>query len=137
MEEDKKRLEALLRGTGDFELIVKLAKIFRHPNGRTASGYGRHFKGRNCRETPVSIREGPETTPSYNAMTDQTPFLVFFSCLYCKAVYYATQKREPSIVVGRFTCKSCNTTVQQWWGTQYSFTDWKGPLELRQPRRPN
>jgi hypothetical protein len=27
MEEDKKRLEALLRGTGDFELIVKLAKL--------------------------------------------------------------------------------------------------------------
>ena len=35
---------------------------------------------------------------SYKAMTDQTRLLVFFSCLFCKAVYYATQKRKPSAV---------------------------------------
>jgi hypothetical protein len=28
-------------------------------------------------------------------MADQTPLLVFFSCQACKAVFYATQKREP------------------------------------------
>jgi transposase-like protein len=58
---------------------------------------------------------------------------VFFSCLYCKAVYHATQILKPSLVVGRFTCKGCNTTVLRWWGTQYSYTGWTGPLDLRRP----
>jgi hypothetical protein len=62
-------------------------------------------------------------------MTNQIPLRVFFSCLACKAVYYATQKRKPSIDIGRFTCKRCKTTVHRWWGSQYSFTNWTGPLD--------
>jgi len=69
-------------------------------------------------------------------MADQTPLLVFFSCQACKAVFYATQKREPGAVIGCFACKKCNTTVLQWSGTQYSFTGWSGPLHLRRPRHP-
>jgi hypothetical protein len=61
-------------------------------------------------------------------MTNQTPLRVFFSCLSCEAVYYATQKRKPTIV-GRFACKRCKTKLHRWWGTQYSFTDWTGPLD--------
>jgi len=62
-------------------------------------------------------------------MMNQTPLRVFFSCLSCKAVYYATQKRKPSIEIGRFTCKRCRKTVHRWWGSQYSFTNWTGPLD--------
>jgi len=61
-------------------------------------------------------------------MTSQTPLRVFFSCLSCKAVYYATQEQKPSMDVGRFACKRCDTTVHQW-GSQYSFTNWTGPLD--------
>ena len=62
-------------------------------------------------------------------MTDQTPLRVFFSCLSCKAVYHATQKRKPSTDIGRFACRKCRTTVHQWWGSPYSFTNWTGPLD--------
>jgi hypothetical protein len=61
-------------------------------------------------------------------MTNQTPVRVFFSCQSCEAVYSATQQRKPSYV-GRFVCKRCKTTVHRWWGSQYSFTDWKGPFD--------
>ena len=64
-------------------------------------------------------------------MTNQTPLRVFFSCPSCEAVYAATQERKPSKYAGRFVCKECKTTVHRWWGSQYSFTDWIGPLNVR------
>jgi hypothetical protein len=36
-------------------------------------------------------------------MTNQTQFLVYFSCLFCEAIYGATQERKPSTNVGHFT----------------------------------
>ena len=60
---------------------------------------------------------------------NENPLRVFFSCLSCKAVYSAMQKRKPSIYAGRFVCKKCKTTVHKWWGSQYSFTNWRGPLD--------
>jgi transposase-like protein len=71
----------------------------------------------------------PGSKPKMEEHKKRLELRVFFSCPSCKAVYYATQKRKPSAVIGRFTCKSCNTTVHRWWGTQYSFTDWMGPLD--------
>lgn len=62
-------------------------------------------------------------------MTNHTTLRVFFSCLSCRAVYYATQRRRPSAEVGRFACKRCRRTVHRWWGSQYSFTNWTGPLD--------
>jgi hypothetical protein len=61
-------------------------------------------------------------------MTNQ--IRVYFSCLSCEAIYRATQDRKPSKFVGRFVCKRCKTTVHRWWGSQYSFSDWTGPLRL-------
>jgi transcription initiation factor IIE alpha subunit len=61
-------------------------------------------------------------------MTNQTPLRVFFSCLSCRAVYYTTQEQKQSTDVGRFACKRCDTTVHEW-GSQYSFTNWTGPLD--------
>ena len=66
-----------------------------------------------------------------NRMTDASEIRVYFSCPSCEAVYSATQKRKPGII-GRFTCKLCKKTVHRWWGTQYSFKDWRGPLDKRQ-----
>ena len=60
-------------------------------------------------------------------MDEASEIRVYFSCPSCDAVYSATQKRKPNII-GRFTCKLCQKTVHRWWGTQYSFKDWKGPL---------
>ena len=54
---------------------------------------------------------------------NENPLRVFFSCLLCKAVYAAMQERKPSICTGRFVCKKCKTTVCNWWGSQYSFTN--------------
>ena len=34
-------------------------------------------------------------------MINQTQLRVFFSCLSCKAIYHATQKRKPSVEIGR------------------------------------
>jgi transposase-like protein len=62
-------------------------------------------------------------------MTNQTSLRVYFSCLSCKAVYHATQRPRPSVATSRFACKSCRKTVHQWWGSQYSFTNWTGPLD--------
>jgi len=62
-------------------------------------------------------------------MANSIPLRVFFCCLSCEAVYYATQIRKLSIVVDRFTCTRCKATVHRWWGSQYSFTDWRGPLD--------
>ena len=64
-------------------------------------------------------------------MTDAIEIRVYFSCPSCEAVYSATQKRKPGII-GRFTCKLCKKTVHRWWGTKYSFKDWRGPLYKRQ-----
>ena len=58
---------------------------------------------------------------------NNAPLRVYFSCPSCEAIYSATQKRKPS-VVARFVCKLCNKTVHRWWGTQYSYRDWEGPL---------
>jgi hypothetical protein len=60
-------------------------------------------------------------------MTEARNINVYFSCPSCGAVYSATQRRKPGII-GRFTCKLCRKTVHRWWGTHYSFKDWKGPL---------
>ena len=66
-------------------------------------------------------------------MTNQTSLRVYFSCLSCNAVYYATQRRRPSAETSRFACKSCRKTVHHWWGSQYSFTNWTGPLKRAEP----
>lgn len=60
-------------------------------------------------------------------MTDIHEIRVYFSCPSCEAVYSATQKRKAGII-GRFTCRLCKKTVLRWWGTHYSFKDWRGPL---------
>jgi hypothetical protein len=61
-------------------------------------------------------------------MMDANKICVYFSCPSCEAIYSATQERKPSKYIGRFVCEGCKTTVHKWWSTQYSFTDWQGPL---------
>ena len=63
-------------------------------------------------------------------MADQTPLLVFFSCQACKAVYYATQKREPGAVIGCFACKKCNTDGAPMVGHSIQFygSEWAASL---------
>ena len=79
------------------------------------------------------VKKRPQSQDGPRSMSNQTPLRVFFSCLSCEAVYYATQKRKPSII-GRFACERCKTTVHRWWSSQYSFTDWTGPLDKNRLR---
>ena len=66
------------------------------------------------------VKKRPQSQDGPRSMTNQTPLRVFFSCLSCEAVYYATQKRKPTII-GRFACKRCKTTVHRWWGHPIQF----------------